>query len=68
MLVLTRKTNEAICIGENIQITILSIKGGKVRLGFEAPQDVPIYRRELQKWSFSDEEEFSPRANCQPIA
>ena len=47
MLVLSRKVDEQIMIGENIRITVVDIKGDKVRLGFEAPLDVPIHRREI---------------------
>ena len=48
MLVLSRKTNESIMIDHNIKVVVLEIQGNKVRLGFEAPQDVPIHRAELQ--------------------
>ena len=47
MLVLSRKLGEKIFIGENICITIVDIDRGKIRLGIEAPRDVPIYRQEL---------------------
>lgn len=47
MLVLTRKSEEAVRIGEQIKITIVEIKGNQVRLGIEAPVTVPIYREEI---------------------
>jgi carbon storage regulator len=47
MLVLSRKLGEKIFIGENISITVVDIDRGKIRLGIEAPRDVPIYRQEL---------------------
>lgn len=47
MLVLSRKLGEKICIGENIFITVVDVERGKVRLGIDAPRDVPIYRQEL---------------------
>ena len=47
MLVLSRKLGEKIVIGENICITVVDIDRGKIRLGIEAPRDVPIYRQEL---------------------
>jgi len=48
MLVLTRKTNESIMIGDDIEIKILSIQKGAVRIGFEAPEEVIILRKELE--------------------
>ena len=47
MLVLSRKLGEKIYIGDNICITVVDIDRGKIRLGIEAPRDVPIYRQEL---------------------
>ncbi len=47
MLVITRRLGERIVIGEDIVITVVDIDRGKIRLGFEAPRDVPIWREEL---------------------
>jgi len=47
MLVLTRKLNEKVYIGSDIVICVVAIDGNKVRLGIEAPRDVPICREEL---------------------
>ena len=47
MLVLSRKLGEKIFIGDNICITVVDIDRGKIRLGIEAPRDVPIFRQEL---------------------
>ena len=47
MLVLSRKLGEKIYISENICITVVDIDRGKIRLGIEAPRDIPIYRQEL---------------------
>lgn len=47
MLVLSRKLGEKIYIGENVCITVIDIDRGKIRLGIEAPRDMPIYRQEL---------------------
>ncbi|MCR4764540.1 MAG: carbon storage regulator CsrA [Lachnospiraceae bacterium] len=47
MLALSRKKNEAIVIGNNIEITILEVRGDQVKLGIAAPKEVPIYRKEV---------------------
>jgi carbon storage regulator len=47
MLVLTRKTGEAIQIGEDIEISVVSIKGDQVKLGINAPKNVEIHRKEI---------------------
>ncbi len=47
MLVLSRKLNESIVIRDNIVITVVEIRGDKVRLGIEAPKEVPVHRREV---------------------
>jgi len=47
MLVLTRKPNESIVIGDNIEITVLEIKGEQVRIGISAPKEVGVYRKEI---------------------
>lgn len=47
MLALSRKKNEALVINNNIEVTILEIKGEQVKLGISAPKDVPIYRKEV---------------------
>lgn len=47
MLVLTRRKNQSIVIGEDIVITVLEVKGDSIRLGITAPRDVQVYREEL---------------------
>ena len=47
MLALSRKKNEALIINNNIEITILEIKGEQVKLGISAPKEVPVYRKEV---------------------
>jgi carbon storage regulator len=47
MLVLSRKLGERIQIGDNISITVVDINRGKIRLGIDAPRDIPIFRQEL---------------------
>jgi len=47
MLVLSRKKNESIVINDNISIVVVEIRGDKVRLGVEAPKEIPVHRREV---------------------
>lgn len=47
MLVLSRQRDESIIIGDNIVITIVDIRGDKVRLGIDAPKEVPVHRQEV---------------------
>jgi len=47
MLILTRKTGETITVGDNIQIQVLSVKGGQVRIGIDAPREVLVNREEV---------------------
>ncbi len=47
MLALSRKKNEALIINNNIEITVLEIKGEQVKLGISAPKEVPVYRKEV---------------------
>lgn len=47
MLALARKVNESIILNDNIEVTVLEVKGDQVKIGINAPKDVPIYRKEL---------------------
>ena len=47
MLVLTRKSNQSIMIGDEIEVSVLSVLGEKVRVGIQAPRDIPVYRKEV---------------------
>lgn len=47
MLVLSRKKGESIVVSENIRITVVEVRGDKIRLGIEAPKDVPVHRSEV---------------------
>jgi carbon storage regulator len=47
MLILSRKTNESLVIGNNIWVTVLAVNRGKVRLGVEGPREVPVHRKEV---------------------
>ena len=47
MLVLSRKKDESIIIGEAVTVTVIEVRGDKVRLGIDAPRDVPVHRQEV---------------------
>ena len=47
MLVLSRQKDESIMIGDNVEITIVDVRGDKVRLGITAPKEIPVHRREV---------------------
>ncbi len=47
MLVLTRKPNQSIVIGDDIEISVLAVMGEKVRIGIEAPRSIPVFRKEV---------------------
>lgn len=47
MLALSRKKNEALIINNNIEITILEVKGDQVKIGITAPKEIPVYRKEV---------------------
>jgi len=57
MLVLSRQRDESIIIGDNVVVTVVDIRGDKVRLGIQAPQEIPVHRREVY--------EAMPRENLQ---
>ncbi len=47
MLVLTRKPNQSIMIGDDVEVSVLSVVGEKVRIGIHAPHDIPVFRTEI---------------------
>jgi carbon storage regulator len=57
LLVLTRKSNQSIMIGDDIEISVLSVIGEKVRIGIQAPQEVPVFRKEIYLEIHRDEVE-----------
>ena len=64
MLVLTRKADEQIVIGDNITVTVVSVRGGMVRLGFEAPKEILIYRSEVFEAIQRDKDENNSKGNA----
>ena len=66
MLVLTRKISESFVVGDDIKVTIIDIIGGnKVRVGIEAPQEIPVYREEIYEL-IKRENEQAARAAADP--
>jgi carbon storage regulator len=63
VLVLTRKSNQSIMIGDDIEISVLAIMGEKVRIGIEAPRSVPVFRREVYVEIQEDQDETEARAD-----
>ena len=47
MLVLTRKSNQSIMIGDEIEVSVLAVMGEKVRIGIQAPRSIPVFRKEV---------------------
>lgn len=60
MLVLSRKKNESIVIDDRIVLTVVEIRGDKVRLGIEAPREVPVHRKEIFDAIASEQNEKIP--------
>ena len=61
MLVLTRKTNQSIMIGDDIEISVLAVARDKIRLGITAPREVPVFRKEVYL-SIKDEQVTADQA------
>jgi len=61
MLVLTRKSNQSIMIGDDIEVSVLAVMGEKVRVGISAPRDVPVFRKEVYLEIKLDETEGDQR-------
>jgi carbon storage regulator len=63
LLVLTRKPNQSIMIGDDIEISVLAIMGEKVRIGIQAPRSVPVFRREVYVEIQEDQETGEQRVD-----
>ena len=68
MLVLSRKKNESIIINDNITVTVIEIRGDKIRLGIEAPKDVSVHRREVYEAIHGSDPTSSPAKSREPDA
>jgi carbon storage regulator len=66
MLVITRKSGERICLGDDITITVMEISGSTVRLGIEAPRELPVYRAEIYA-AVKEENRAAAQASKQPL-
>ena len=64
MLVMTRKRGEAIKLGKNITLVVVSIKGEKVRLGIEAPLEMPVHRQEVYDAIQRDNDDRNTDSAC----
>lgn len=67
MLALTRKKGEALVINNNIEITVLEIRGDQIKIGIQAPKDVPVYRKEVYLQIQKENEEASSVANLDAL-
>ncbi len=68
MLVLSRKKDESIVIDDNIVITVVEIRGDKVRLGIQAPREVPIHRSEIHAAIQNEQASPSPKDDSASIS
>src|SRR6185295_19858595 len=64
MLVLTRKTNQSIMIGDDVEVTVLAVSRDKIRLGITAPRDIPVFRKEV----YLSIKEESANGDAEPAA
>jgi carbon storage regulator len=66
MLVLTRKSNQSIMIGDDVQVSVLSIAGEKVRIGIQAPKEIPVFRTEIYVEIHGEEDEGRQKGMSAP--
>jgi carbon storage regulator len=64
MLVLTRKPNQSIMIGDDIEVSVLSVVGEKVRIGIHAPHDIPVFRTEIYVEIQRDQDDQGDQADA----
>lgn len=68
MLALARKQKESIVINDNIEVTVLEIKGDQIKIGIEAPKSVPVYRKEIYEQIQAANEEAANAANPEALS
>ena len=59
MLILTRRAGEKLVIGENVTVTVLSVKGNQIRIGIEAPRDISVNREEIYQRIMNEKKAMS---------
>jgi carbon storage regulator len=60
MLILTRRVGETLMIGDGVEVTVLGVKGGQVRIGVQAPREIAVHREELVKRMRSEAQDAAP--------
>lgn len=60
MLILTRRVGETVVIGKNVTFTVLGVKGNQVRVGVNAPREVPVHREEIYERILTEQQARSP--------
>ncbi len=68
MLALSRKKNEALVINNNIEVTVLEIKGDQVKIGISAPKEIPVYRKEVYLQIQKENEDAMSSTNLNALA
>lgn len=63
MLILTRKVGESIMIGENVEVKVLGLRAGQIKIGIEAPRDLKVHREEIYERIRAEEERKRKAAN-----
>jgi carbon storage regulator len=66
MLVITRKAGESICLGDDVTVTVLDILGSSIRIGIDAPAEIPVYRQEIWQ-AVKDENQAAAQASIKNL-
>ncbi|HID83062.1 MAG TPA: carbon storage regulator [Chromatiales bacterium] len=63
MLILTRRVGETLMVGDDVSITVLGVKGNQVRIGINAPKEIPVHREEIYNRIKNEEKNSDPDGN-----